>query len=149
VEDPGVIRSVYPVLCTDRLDESRDFYRALLDLGVAFECSWYTSLRGGPDGTSRVDFVPPGHESVPAPYGRPAAGVVVTVDVDDVDAVHDRAGALGLDVVLPLCDEDFGQRHFMVRDPNGLLLDVVQTIPMAADFRREVASWRRASKADR
>ena len=138
-----MIRSVYPVLCTDRLDASRDYYCALLDLEVAFECSWYTSLRGGPDGSRRVDFIPPGHGSVPAPYGRPAAGVVVTVDVDDVGAVHARALGLGLDVVLTLRDEEFGQRHFMVRDPNGLLLDVVQTIPMSASFRREVARWRR------
>jgi hypothetical protein len=34
-------------------------------------------------------------------------------------------------VQLVLRDEAFGQRHFIVRDPNGVLIDVIQ--PIAPD----------------
>ena len=34
----------------------------------------------------------------------------------------------------PLTDEAFGQRHFITRDPNGVLIDVIKPIPPAAEF---------------
>jgi predicted enzyme related to lactoylglutathione lyase len=69
--------------------------------------------------------------------------VLVTIEVDDVDAVGERAAGLGLPVVLPMRDEPFGQRHFMTVDPDGTLVDVVQAIPPQVAFLREVARWRR------
>jgi hypothetical protein len=34
----------------------------------------------------------------------------------------------------PLRDEDFGQRHFITADPNGVLIDVIKPIPPSAEF---------------
>lgn len=34
-----------------------------------------------------------------------------------------------MDVLLPLRYEAFGQRHFIVKDPNGVMIDVIQPIP--------------------
>ena len=48
------------------------------------------------------------------------AGVLVTVEVDDVDAVYERALRRGASIALPLRDEEFGQRHFMAVDPSGM-----------------------------
>lgn len=138
---------VYPVLCVSTnidLDACRDFYVALLGVKVVFECGWYTTLRSPTDATQELAFVLADHDSVPAPNGVPATGVLVSFEVDDVDAVHGRARAMGAEVVLEVRDEPFGQRHFMTRDPVGLLVDVVQPIPMSASFLREVARWRRA-----
>jgi catechol 2,3-dioxygenase-like lactoylglutathione lyase family enzyme len=59
--------------------------------------------------------------------------VLVTIEVDDVDAVHERAQASRLPIELSLRDEDWGQRHFITRDPNGLAVDVVQVIPVTSD----------------
>jgi catechol 2,3-dioxygenase-like lactoylglutathione lyase family enzyme len=141
-----MIRSVFPVVCSPDLDGSRDFYRDVLGLDVAFECGWYTLLVSRTDPDDQLGFVALGHESVPAPYGDPAAGVLVTVEVDDADAIYERAGALGAECVLPIRDEIFGQRHFMLRDPNGLLLDVVQRIRPSASFLRDVARRRREGR---
>ena len=63
--------------------------------------------------------------------------VRVTVETEDVDALHQRACALGVEIVYALRDEPWGQRHFMAKDPNGLLVDVVQLIPPEASFLRE------------
>jgi len=141
-----VIRSLFPVLCCRDLDASRDFYRAALGLEVVFECGWYTVLAAPGDPSRQVAFVLPDHESVPAPFGVDAAGVLVTVEVDDAERVHERAVGADLPVVVPFRDEEFGQRHFMTRDPSGLLLDVVQTTRPTTAFLREVARWRRAHR---
>jgi hypothetical protein len=47
----------------------------------------------------------------------------------DATAADARLRAAGVPVVLPLRDEPFGQRHVMVADTNGVLVDVVQPIP--------------------
>ncbi|MCY1558852.1 hypothetical protein D9M68_958250 [compost metagenome] len=36
--------------------------------------------------------------------------------------------AAGVNVVQPLRDELFGQRHFIASDPNGILLDIITQI---------------------
>jgi catechol 2,3-dioxygenase-like lactoylglutathione lyase family enzyme len=142
-------RRVYPVLCVGdgaQLDACRDFYGALLDLETVFECGWYTTLRSPVDASGEVAFVLAGHHTVPEPYGRAAAGVLVSFEVHDVEDVHQRAVSMGAEIVLGLRDEPFGQRHFMARDPVGLLVDVVQPIAMSAAFLREVAQWRRGRR---
>ena len=45
-------------------------------------------------------------------------------------AVMGAAGA----VDLPLTDEAFGQRHSILADPSGVLVDVVKPIPPSAEF---------------
>jgi uncharacterized glyoxalase superfamily protein PhnB len=49
----------------------------------------------------------------------------LTVEVADVDAVHAEALRRGLEVVHPLTDEPWGVRRFFVKDPNGVVVNVV------------------------
>lgn len=57
------------------------------------------------------------------------------MEVDEVDDVHTRlTGEAGITPVLPLRDEDFGQRHFIVAAPDNVLVDVIQPIPPTAEF---------------
>jgi catechol 2,3-dioxygenase-like lactoylglutathione lyase family enzyme len=125
------LQSLFPDLCTDDITASRDFYVALLGLRVAFENDWYVQLQSPSDPNLQLAFVRRDHDSVPAPFQAPARGVLVTIETDDVDALHERARALGLPIVYPLRDEPWGQRHFMVADPNGLAVDVVKLIEVA------------------
>jgi len=50
----------------------------------------------------------------------------VSIEVDDVDEVYDRAVAAGAEIVYPLTDEEWGLRRFFVRDPNGAVINVTQ-----------------------
>ena len=45
----------------------------------------------------------------------------------------------------PCRDEDFGQRHFLLRDADGFLLDVIERIRPSTAFLRVLAAHRRAS----
>lgn len=49
----------------------------------------------------------------------------LTVEVQDVDAVHSAVVASGAQVVHSLGDEEWGVRRFFVRDPNGKIVNVV------------------------
>ncbi len=37
-------------------------------------------------------------------------------------------------MVLDLKSEKWGQRHFITKDPNGLLVDVIQNVPPSEEF---------------
>ena len=67
--------------------------------------------------------------------------MLVNLELDDVDAVAARLEAAGVPVVQALRSEPFGQRHVIVRDPGGVLVDVITEIEPSpeylAAFRRE------------
>ncbi len=128
------ITGIYPVIGTEHLSASKTFYVELLGMKPSFENDWYVSLAHTTPSTMQLAFVQHDHPSVPEGYRTLPQGFLVTVELDDVDAVYSRAQDNGHDVVLPLRDEPWGQRHFMVRDPNGVLVDVVKLIPPTEQF---------------
>ena len=128
------VTALYPVLMTDRPVALARFYAELLDLEVVFEADWFVQLTG------QMGFVARDHDSVPERFrGAAPAGLLVTVEVEDVDAVHARAVALGLPMELDLRSEEWGQRHFITADPNGVLIDVIKPIPPSAEFLAQFA----------
>lgn len=122
------IKSIYPDICSSDLTASRDFYVKLLGMEVAWEADWYIALTapGRPD--MQVALVAADHDSVPHDFQRAPAGVLITVEVDDATACWQQAQALDAPIAQELRDEVFGQRHFMAVDPDGLLVDVVETL---------------------
>ena len=139
-------QSIFPVISCSDLDTARDFYRELLGLDVVFESGWYTLLRSPTDATVQLGFVLQGHHTVPPELGSTASGVLVSAVVPDVDVVYSRALEMGAQIVWPLRDEEFGQRHFMAADPTGLVIDVITPIRPARTFLAAVARWRKANR---
>jgi predicted enzyme related to lactoylglutathione lyase len=50
---------------------------------------------------------------------------VVSVTTDDVDSEYAEAQALGFEIVHPLTTEPWGVRRFLVRAPDGNVLNIV------------------------
>lgn len=128
------MKSLFPDICSRDLVESKEFYVSLLGFKVIFEIDWYIQLQSPSVESIQIAFVDINHPSVPKGHQKAPQGVVVTVEVDDVDAVYQKALNLKLPVIVELCDEEWGQRHFMVEDPNGLLVDVYAMIEPAPGF---------------
>jgi catechol 2,3-dioxygenase-like lactoylglutathione lyase family enzyme len=131
------MNALYPTILSDCVPATRDFYVGLLGLRVDFDSDWAVYLSAPSDSALKLAIVERGHDSVPTSFQSAAAGVLISVEVDDVDQTWARAAALGAPVGQALRDEPFGQRHFMVSDPNGLLVDVITPIPFTDDFLAE------------
>jgi catechol 2,3-dioxygenase-like lactoylglutathione lyase family enzyme len=97
---------------------TRDFY---VDLGfeVVMDIGWVVTVASPSNPTAQITFAADGVG--PAASDAP----VITVEVADVDALHATAVARGLDIVLPLRDEEWGVRRFFVRDPDGRVINVM------------------------
>jgi uncharacterized glyoxalase superfamily protein PhnB len=76
-----------------------------------------------------------GHESVPEGYRpRETAGLMYGLVVEDAAAEAKRLSEAGVELVTPVVDEVYGQRHFSVADPDGVLLDVIEMIPVDPEW---------------
>jgi predicted enzyme related to lactoylglutathione lyase len=124
-----IIRIV-PNISSELFAASRDFYVELFGLVVSVELDdWYLQLMSPEDPSLNIGFVTPAPEHFVgrvAPAGTYA--LVLTIHVDDVDAAYERAQTMGAEIAQEIRDEEYGQRHFLVVDPNGLLLNVMSAI---------------------
>jgi catechol 2,3-dioxygenase-like lactoylglutathione lyase family enzyme len=111
------IRRVTPDIQSERFDESRAFYVDVLGFEVGMDMEWVTAFVSPTNPTAQVLLI---SEDASAPVAPQ-----MSVEVDDVDAVHAEAVRRGLEIVHPLTDEPWGVRRFFVRDPNGIVVNVL------------------------
>jgi catechol 2,3-dioxygenase-like lactoylglutathione lyase family enzyme len=128
------INSFYPVLMTNQVAATRDFYVQHFGFQLTFEADWYVSLKSA-DGRFELAIIAHDHETVVAEYQKPVQGLLLNFEVDDADAEYARLIERGgLPLRRALLTEDFGQRHFATSDPNGVLIDVIQIVPPSGAF---------------
>ncbi|WP_431130582.1 VOC family protein [Variovorax paradoxus] len=129
------VTSYYPVIMTNDVAATARFYQAHFEFTPLFMSDWYVHLQLAGDPAVNLAVLDGRHETIPAPArGQVVGGMLLNFEVDDPDAIHDRLAAAGLPILLALRNEDFGQRHFITSDPNGVLIDIVKPIPPSAEF---------------
>ena len=125
-----IVTRIVPNVSSEAFDASRDFDAKLFDLEVSVELDdWYLQLKSASDPKVNIGLVQPGHELLAgdaAPSGT--YGVVVTIQVDDVDEACRRAKRSGARDPGRVPQQEHGQRHFLVVDPNGLRLNIMSAI---------------------
>ncbi|GAA3413545.1 VOC family protein [Streptosporangium vulgare] len=135
------LTSFYPVVCTDRIAESHDFYRRFFGFETTFEADWYVSLRRPEPPHYELALVDRDHPTVPEKHRSAVRGLILNFEVADVDAEHDRlVREAGLPVELTLRTEEFGQRHFIVAAPDGVLIDVITPTEPSAVYAERYAA---------
>ena len=110
----GISRAV-PNLRSDQPAETRDFFVRLLGFEAAMDLGWVVTLASPDNPSAQVTVIANDDPAAPG----------ISVEVDDVDAVHDRAAEQGLEIAYPLRDEDWGVRRFMLREPGGTMVNVL------------------------
>lgn len=128
------ITSYYPVIMTDAVAATADFYTAHFGFEKAFSSDWYVHLRSKTDPSVNLAVLDGRHETIPESGRGQVSGLLLNFEVEDPDTMYARAQAADLPILIPLRDEAFGQRHFITADPNGVLIDVIKPIPPSAEF---------------
>jgi catechol 2,3-dioxygenase-like lactoylglutathione lyase family enzyme len=111
------IRRVVPNIRAVDLEQNRQFYADFLGFKVSMDLGWILTFGSPENPTAQISVIRESMPGIPHPD--------MTVEVGDVDEMHARAVALELEIVYPLTDEEWGVRRFFVKDPNGLVLNVV------------------------
>lgn len=132
--------SYYPVIMTGDVPGTAAFYVGNFRFKPVFSSDWYVHLTSSEDRRVNLAIVDGDHATIPEEGRGRVCGLLINFEVKDVDAEFERAKAAGLPMLLALRDEPFGQRHFITRDPNGVLIDVITPIPPSEEFLAQYAS---------
>jgi catechol 2,3-dioxygenase-like lactoylglutathione lyase family enzyme len=109
------IRRAIPNLPVNNLAESREFYAGFLGFDVAMDEPGFTMFASPSNRTAQVTIVDkhnPGQD-------RGVSQAHISVEVEDVDALHVKALERGLEIVYPLTDEPWGIRRLKSRTPTA------------------------------
>jgi len=133
-------KSSFPVFIVNDLDAAKSFYTENFSFDVVFSGDWYVHLvsKSG----VQVGFLLPDQPTQPPIFQRPyfGEGVIFSLEVDDADVAFALAKSKSLKVALELRSEDWGQRHFAIQDPNGIYLDIVQSVEPTVAYRSDYVS---------
>src|SRR5262245_66527656 len=106
----NIIR-VVPDIKSDRIQESRDFYAGFLGVQIAMDMDWV------------ITFVSPSNPTAQVTVMRSAVSGAfhpqMSIEVDDVDHVHNMAVQRNLKIVYPLSDEPWASGGFSLSIPTG------------------------------
>ncbi len=129
------VSSFYPVIMTDQVEISSTYYQNYFNFEVVYEADWYTSLKRVSNSlTYELAILNATHTTIPEEYRKSVQGIILNFEVADVDIIYDRLiTELKLPLIQELRDEEFGQRHFITEDPNGILIDVITVVPPSAE----------------
>ncbi len=117
-------------IITSKLAESKAFYTKTLGFGVTFENEFYLLLHT-PNHEAEISFLLPNHPSQLPYYHNPfqGKGIYFTIEVDNVDAVYDEMKKKRVEIKVDIRNEFWGDRHFSIEDPNGVIIDFVKYTP--------------------
>ena len=100
------------------------FYEELLGMTRHFDSDWFVILTHPNTPGLEFGVLQRDNEIVPASVRAAPQGVVVTFVVDDVQAVFEKARALGARVIQEPTEMFYGQTRLLLADPEGTVVDV-------------------------
>jgi len=114
-------------ICTDNLEESRDFYAKLFDFKIDYDSDWFVHLISK-DKQLELGLIDRTNDLVPKDFQNHPQGFYMTFVVDNADETFRIAKSANFEIISEPADTTYGQRRFLLKDPNGSLLDISSPI---------------------
>ncbi|AQL55989.1 VOC family protein [Abyssicoccus albus] len=144
--------SFYPVILTNQVEESSKFYTEYFGFDIVYKADWYVSLKKSKSNIPyELALLDASHTTIPVTYQKPVQGLILNFEVEDVDKEYRRLIiSEKLPLQLDIRNEEFGQRHFITSDPNGVLIDVIKIIPPSQEESTQYVEkvWSNSEKID-
>lgn len=111
---------IVPNLYADNVERSKSFYADFLGMDLVMDLGWIVTFASRENPTAQINI------STHQATGKPGNETVfLSIEVSDVDEMHERAVKYDIPVVYPLTNESWGVRRFFVKDPNGATLNLL------------------------
>ncbi len=122
---PG--HAFYPIICTDKLKETINFYEDHFGFRPYYEIEYYAYLNHPEHEDMHIGIADLSHPDLPPNYKSTVSGMMLSFFTDDIQKMYDELYMEGVDLASEIKDEACGRRHFGVIDPNGIMISVSQT----------------------
>ena len=124
------IDAMFPVMVAKKLEALKVYYETVFGFkAVFYDKDFYLHLIS-PNNAIQLGFLMPNHVSQPQFLHSimVSEGFVLSLEVKDAALAYAEAIKMNIDVVMPLKAEEWGQIHFILQDPAGLRIDVVEHV---------------------
>lgn len=113
-------------IITQKIEETKTFYTEFLEFGISFENEFYL-LMHTPSKNEEISFLKPNHPSQKPIFQSEftGKGVYLTIEVENVDEIYKKLKNKGIPIEIEIRNEVWGDRHFAIKDPNGIGIDIV------------------------
>ncbi|MCJ2130782.1 VOC family protein [Methylobacterium sp. E-045] len=111
------VRRVVANIATDRMDAARAFYEDVLGMTVGMDHGWIVTFVGSGLAAPQISVATEGGSGTPVPD--------LSVEVDDLSLVLQRAIDAGYRLDHGPVTEPWGVTRFFVRDPFGRLVNIL------------------------
>lgn len=126
------IQAMFPVMVASNLAEIKQFYTSVFGFNAVFyDAEFYLHLVS--NSGVQLGFLLPEHPTQPQflqPLMSPD-GYVISLEVTDAAKAFEEAVSMKLSIAMELKEEDWGQIHFMLEDPAGFKIDIVEHLEAA------------------
>ncbi|QQE13912.1 VOC family protein [Planctomycetota bacterium] len=131
------VNSYYPVICVLDVHRAAEFYQTHLGFKPIFQNDWYIHLQHPDNQSVNLAFVDCNHDSIPKSHRKPAQGTLLNFELDNIDALYKNCRQQKLDILLELRDEPWGQRHFILTDNAGIMIDIIKLIQPSPEYQQQ------------
>ncbi|MGL4176264.1 MAG: VOC family protein [Dermatophilaceae bacterium] len=114
------VTRIVPNLPVTDVARANQVYSRIFGLDIGMDLGWVGNLAPANEAAVQLQVMTK-DESAPC---NPTISVGVAAPVD-VDAIHERVVAAGLEIVHPVTDEEWGVRRFFFRDHDGNVVNVI------------------------
>mgnify|MGYP001351527653 CR=1 FL=1 len=111
------VKRVVANIATEQMDAAKAFYGEVLGMAIGMDQGWIITLVGSGQASPQVSFAVEGGSGTPVPD--------LSIEVDDLAAIHARMVDAGYQVEYGPVTEPWGVSRFFVRDPFGKLLNIL------------------------
>ncbi|MEN6566980.1 MAG: VOC family protein [Veillonellales bacterium] len=136
------IKRMDATISTEKLQESKKFYQKYFGFRLVYESDWYVELLS-PDINGGISFALAEREESEFFDGR---GLIISFEVENAAAEYTRLKQAGLCIQQEMQDKPWGERGFVVDDPNGVHLYLYQTIPPTLEYKKIYDSFQQQTK---
>ena len=132
--------SFYPVLHTDEVEKSSNFFTEHMGFKEVFKCDRYVSLIHGGNDAYELAIISHDHDTIPEAHRQPTSTLLLNFEVPSVESEYERLLASGVEILQPIENLPFRQLHFICRGPGGIMVDVIDVIPPDPEYAGQYVS---------
>jgi catechol 2,3-dioxygenase-like lactoylglutathione lyase family enzyme len=111
------VKRIVANFATEQVGSALAFYRDVLGMQVVMDLGWITTFAAHGSAPPQISVAAEGGSGTQVPD--------ISVEVDNLDEIYERARSAGFLVEYGPINEPWGVRRFYVRDPFGRLINIL------------------------
>ncbi|WP_417456037.1 VOC family protein [Kordiimonas sp.] len=111
------VKRIVSNLATENIEVVKAFYQDIFDLDIVMDHGWIVTLSPSSKALVQVSIATEGGSGTAVPD--------LSIEVDNLDEVYERAKSAGHPITYGPAEEPWGVRRFYVEDPTGRILNVL------------------------